>query len=286
MKIVLKNSSSTPRVDIEQPERGKDGIIKSARRVFEVFEFFAERRRSASVAEVVEALGYPQSSTTMLLKTLTKLRYLEYDRHARQYVPTLRIALLGSWIHDQIFSETSLAKLVDELHAATGATIILGMQNDIHVQYIHMVQASRSQLHWYIKRGSLRPLCRAAVGRVLLSQKTDVDVIYLLRRINAEETNASRQLSESDLLSELDIVRQQGYAYTEGTVNSQAGVIAMQLPTPASQPHMAIGIGADIMQLRSRRTEFVELLEKTIQPYRAALPSNRRPPLVVTMQRS
>lgn len=271
MKIVLKNSSSTPRVDIEQPERGMDGIIKSARRVFEVFEFFAERRRSASVAEVVEALGYPQSSTSMLLKTLTKLRYLEYDRHARQYVPTLRIALLGSWIHDQIFSETSLAKLVDELHAATGATIILGMQNDIHVQYIHMVQASRSQLHWYIKRGSLRPLCRAAVGRVLLSQKTDVDVIYLLRRINAEETNASRQLSESDLLSELDIVRQQGYAYTEGTVNSKAGVVAMQLPTPASQPHMAIGIGADIMQLRSRRTEFVELLEKTIQPYRAVL---------------
>jgi hypothetical protein len=57
-------------------------------------------------------------------------------------------------------------------------------------------------------------------------------------------------------------------------VNSKAGVIAMQLPAPASQPHMAIGIGAEIKELRSRRTEFVELLEKTMQPYRAALPSN------------
>lgn len=260
-------------------------MIKSARRVFEVFEFFAERRGSASVADVVEALGYPQSSTSMLLKTLTKLLYLEYDRHSRQYLPTLRIALLGSWIHDQIFSETSLARLVDQLHAATGATVILGMQNDIHVQYIHLAQAFSRKLHWYIKPGSLRPLCRAAVGRVLLSQKTDVDVIYLLRRINAEEKNSSRHMSESDLLHELDIVRHQGYAYTEGTVNSQAGVVAMQLPSPASQPHMAIGIGTDIMELRERRAEFVELLEKTIQPYRAALPSTH-PQLVKPLRGS
>lgn len=266
--MVIKRSPVTQRVDVvDSPQQG-EGMIKSARRVFEVFEFFADRRRSASVADVVEALGYPQSSTSVLLKTLTKLRYLEYDRYVRQYIPTLRLALLGSWIHDQVFSETSLARLVDDLHTATGATVIVGMQNDIYVQYIHMVQASGHQLHWYIKPGSLRPLCRAAVGRVLLSQKTDVDVIYLLRRVNAEEPNVSRHLSESALLHELDIIRQQGYAYTEGTVNPQAGVIAMQLPSPASQPPMVIGIGATIGELRARREEFVEILEKKIKPYR------------------
>ena len=270
IEMVIKKSAVTQRVDVVDPQRGEDGMIKSACRVFQLFEFFAERRRSASVADIVEALGYPQSSASVLLKTLTKLRYLEYNRFTRQYVPTLRVALLGSWIHDQVFSQTSLARLVDDLHTATGATVIVGMQNDIHVQYIHMVQASRSQLHWYIKPGSLRPLCRAAVGRVLLSQKTDVDVIYLLRRINAEERNLSKHLSESALLHELDIVRQQGYAYTEGTVNPQAGVIAMQLPTPASQPHMVIGIGAYIAELRTRREEFVEILKKTIQSYRVS----------------
>lgn len=274
MNSVPENISFVSRAQNEEPERGQNGVIKSALRVFEIFEFFAERRRSASVAEVVKALGYPQSSTSMLLKTLTELRYLDYDRHKRQYIPTLRIALLGSWIHDQIFSETSLANLVQELHAATGATIILGMQNGIHIQYIHLVQASSKHLDWYIKPGSLRPLCRSAVGRVLLSQKTDVDVIYLLRRINAEETNPKKRLSESDFLSELDMVRQQGYAYTEGTVNSRAGVVAMQLPTPANQPHMGIGIGADIAQLRSRRKEFVALLDKTILPYRSAMTSS------------
>jgi len=265
--MVTKDKVVTPTVQADDHQRGDAGMIKSACRVFELFEYFAERRRSASVVDIVDALGYPQSSASVLLKTLTKLRYLEYDRFTRQYVPTLRVALLGSWIHDQVFSNTSLARLVDDLHAATGATVILGMQNDIHVQYIHMAQSSKSRLGWYIKPGSLRPLCRAAVGRVLLSQKTDVDVIYLLRRINAEERDLSKQMGESELLEELDIVRRQGYAYTEGTINLQAGVIAMRLPTPASQPDMVIGIGTHIAELRTRRDEFIELLKKAILPY-------------------
>lgn len=273
--MVAKKSVVTPSVDIDDHHRGDEGMIKSACRVFELFEFFAERRRSASVADIVEALGYPQSSASVLLKTLTKLRYLEYNRFTRQYVPTLRVALLGSWIHDQVFSNTSLAGLVDDLHAATGAMVILGMQNDIHVQYIHLAQSFRG-LHWYIKPGALRPLCRAAVGRVLLSQKTDVDVIYLLRRINAEEKDVGKQMRESELLEELDIIRRQGYAYTEGTVNPQGGVIAMQLPTPASQPDMVIGIGAQIAELRTRREEFIELLKKAIQPYKISQVSPHR----------
>lgn len=250
------------------PRDRDGGLIKSARRVFEVFEFFAERRGSATVADVVQALGYPQSSTSVLLQTLAKLRYLEYDRFSRRYVPTMRIALLGSWIHDQVFSDTSLARLVEDLHERSGATVILGMQNDIHVQYIHLLQHSGNKLQWYIKPGSLRPLARAAVGKVLLSRKSDVEVVYLLRRMNAEETDPAKRVREGELLRELDQIRSLGYAYTEGTVNPQAGVVAMQLPTPASQPHMAIGIGAEITELRRRQAEFIDLLNKALQPYR------------------
>lgn len=245
------------------------GILKSARRVFEVFEFFAERRRSATVAEVVEALGYPQSSTSMLLKALANLRYLEYDRYSRRYVPTMRIALLGSWVHDQVFNETSLARLVDELHEVSQGTVILGMQNDIHVQYIHLVQMHSRKLQWYIRPGSLRPLCLTGVGRMLLSRKSDLEVVYLLRRINAEESDPGRRIRESELLRELDQIRNQGYAYTEGTLNPHAGVIAILLPTPASQPHMGIGIGAHIPELRRRKFEFLELLHSKLAPYSA-----------------
>ena len=266
--VADRESRASARAPAQTAPRGSEaGLIKSARRVFDVFEFFAERQRPATVAEVVQALGYPQSSTSVLLRTLARLRYLEYDRHTRRYVPTMRITLLGSWIHDQVFSQTSLYKLVEDVHENTGATVILGMQNDIHAQYVHLIQEPRAHPEWYIKPGSLRPLARSAIGKILLSKKSDLEALYLLRRINAEEEDPIKRVRESELLRELDEIRNRGYAHTEGSVNPHAGVVAMLLPTPPSQPHMAIGIGTRIEDLRQRRIEFAKVLRRTLEPF-------------------
>lgn len=79
------------------------GIIKSAKRVLVLFECFAECRRPLSVTDVVRGLEYPQSSASALLKSLARLGYLDYDRHERLYVPTLRSSLFGCWMQDQLF---------------------------------------------------------------------------------------------------------------------------------------------------------------------------------------
>ncbi|MBS0407027.1 MAG: helix-turn-helix domain-containing protein [Proteobacteria bacterium] len=251
-----------------------EGVIKSAKRVLELFEYFAECRRPLSVTDLVRGLDYPQSSASVLLKSLTRLGYLDYDRQKRLYRPTLRVALLGGWVHDQLFSHASLSHLIDDLHLVSGGeAVILGMQNDIYVQYIHLVQSRHQQVaSWYIKPGSLRPLCRSAVGRILLSRKPDVEVQQLLWRINAEEEPHLR-MHVGDLLKELDRIRRDGYAYTEGTVNSEVGVLAVEMPTPASQPSMALGIGGQIQTLRHERERYLALLREALQPYRASTSS-------------
>lgn len=269
------NASEDP-AGIDVNSRELAGVIKSAKRVLELFEYFAECRRPLSVTDVVRGLDYPQSSSSALLKSLTRLGYLDYDRHLRLYVPTLRVALFGGWVQDQLFSQTSLSHLIDELRMASGGqAVILGMQNDIYVQYIHMVQSPRQDTPaWYIKPGSLRPLCRSATGRILLSRKSDVEVQQLLWRINAEEDPRQR-LQVGDLLKELDQIRLAGYAYTEGTVNPHTGVIAVEMPTPPSQPPMALGIGGQIGTLRKEKDRYLELLNQALQPYRAQTPPAR-----------
>lgn len=245
------------------------GVIKSAKRVLELFEFFAERRRSLAVTDVVHGLDYPQSSASALLKSLTKLGYLDYDRYRRLYRPTLRVALLGGWVQDDLYSETNLFNLMDELHRRSGGeALMLGMQNDIYVQYIHVVQSPGSELNWYLKPGSLRPLCRSATGRMLLSLKSDVQVQQLLWRVNAEETDPAKRMNIHDLLREINQIRTQKYAMTEGTINPNGGVIAIEMPTPQSQPPMALGIGASLEMLRTDRERLLQLLNDAVRPYR------------------
>jgi len=268
------------RADKAQDMAGRElfGVIKSAKRVLELFEFFAECRRPLAVSDVVRGLDYPQSSASALLKSLTKLGYLDYNRYTRLYMPTLRVALFGGWVSDELYTLVNLSHLIDELHWRSGGkTVILGMQNDIYVQYIHMVQSPNAEIPWYVKPGSLRPLGRSAVGRMLLSRKTDVEVQRLVWRINAEEADVSLRQNVHDLLKELDLIRARGYAYTEGTNIPSAGVVAVEMPAPSSQPAMALGIGAAIETLRSERENLLELLNEALQPYQSRLAGPARP---------
>lgn len=75
-----------------------DTVVKSAARVLEVFEFFAGRKTPATVGEVCASLRYPQSSTSVLLKSLLTLGYLSYDGNTRRYAPSEKVARLGNWI--------------------------------------------------------------------------------------------------------------------------------------------------------------------------------------------
>ena len=76
------------------PDRGNaaliESVIKSARRALEVLEYLDEVRSDASVMEIARALNYPQSSTSVLLRSLTSTGYLSYDPQRRRYAPTLR----------------------------------------------------------------------------------------------------------------------------------------------------------------------------------------------------
>lgn len=269
----------TPTVKVAAAESAREvaGVIKSAKRVLELFEFFAECRRPLAVSDVVRGLDYPQSSASALLKSLTRLGYLDYDRYRRHYRPTLRVALFGGWVHDDLYSHTNLSNLMDELHErSAGSTVMLGMQNDIYVQYIHVVQSGQVEVNWYLKPGSLRPLCRSATGRMLLSLKSDVQVQQLLWRANAEEADPSKRMNVHDLLQEVDQIRSRKYAVTEGTVNPDGGVIAIEMPTPRSQPPMALGIGGSIKMLRAGQERLLKLLNDAVLPYRGQLAGVKR----------
>jgi DNA-binding IclR family transcriptional regulator len=76
--------------------------VKSAKRALDVFEYFASRRRPATVGEICAALTLPQSSTSLLLRSLHKLGYLRYSMRTRRYFPTDKFRALGEWIEPTI----------------------------------------------------------------------------------------------------------------------------------------------------------------------------------------
>ncbi|PCJ33895.1 MAG: transcriptional regulator, partial [Cellvibrionales bacterium] len=68
-----------------------DKIVKSVARTCETLVFFDEMRRPLTVVEISKQLGYPQSSTSALLKSLVKLGFLAHDAKRKSYFPTEQV---------------------------------------------------------------------------------------------------------------------------------------------------------------------------------------------------
>jgi IclR family KDG regulon transcriptional repressor len=243
--------------------------IKSAERTLRLFELFSRCQERLTVSDVARGLDIPQPSASMLLTNLATLGYLEYDRFDRSYAPTIRVALLGSWIGPRLGGRQSLASRLDDLHSSVGEDIFVGIQNGAYAQ---VVQA-RSTVKWQnlpatrhspgrgaergthdlsIDSGQMFSLTRTAIGRVLLMSKADADLVRLVRRCNAEAESRYR-VNEVAFMALIEEVRRNGYAVTTGHFAPGRRSIAVPVTSRTDRVPFGIGVAGPIDRIEAKR---------------------------------
>jgi DNA-binding IclR family transcriptional regulator len=255
----VQNRSVVQRPRIREPLPVAQKTVKSAGRVLEILEYFDDVQQPATVMEVADTLGYPQSSTSALLRSLVALGYLDYDRYKRTYVTSHRVALLGSWVNSDFVSEGSVISLMKELSELTGDTIILATRNGLYVQYIHLIQAtSAARLH--VTLGTTRPIAASVSGYAMLSTLSDHEIRRVVMRVNAEADGAKPLVKLADVMTHVQHTREKGYAFSCDMVTRGGGMIAAPLPGPQGSQPLVIGIGGISEVMRAREAELVSVL--------------------------
>lgn len=246
----------------DDPER----VVKSAGRVLRILELFDVLRREALVSEVSDLLAMPQSSTSVLLRSLVVMGYLYYNPETRAFGPTTRVALLGSWINGPMVSDGPLMRLLQRINARTGQAVVLAVRNQISSQYIHVVQAT-SAVRMFVVKGSKRPLVRSGTGLALMAELPDSDIKRIAVRSNAEAGESDSRVCISELLERVATVRQTGFAVTYDTVTKGGGAIAMRLPRLLNDELFVIGIAGATEILREQEHAFVMAMQEEIGVY-------------------
>lgn len=239
--------------------------VKSALRVLELLEFFAEWRRPASVKEIAQSLGYPQSSTSVLLKSLMESGYFDHDLRTGMYAPNVRLSLATAWIEEQLYSEQSLLRMMERVLAETGHTVMIGTRQGVHVRYLHVLQATRAG-SFQSKSGLLRPLFRSATGKMLLTTLPERDIARLLRQANAYEADATLHVNVDQALTERRQALVAGYAISWGTSVVGAAAIAVLLP---GRDPMTLSLGGPIDEIKREQTRLLDVLRSAIEPFQS-----------------
>lgn len=259
-----KRAISPDRVVIDAKPSLDGHIVKSAQRVIEVFEFFNDLRAGATVADIATALKIPQSSTSVLLRSLHIMGYLYFDQDARTYCPTSRIALLGHWVEPQLVSEGPVIKMVRDLAEQTGFDSFLATRNKLFVQIIHREFAANPKSHSPIGSGAF--LIRAATGHVLMSDMSDRDVTRLVVATNAQLEEDMEPVNSRELLDKLVQVRRDGYAIGSTQRGGDFLTIAVRLPDTLREP-MVFGISEPAERLGTDLTHWVDVLKSAVRKY-------------------
>jgi DNA-binding IclR family transcriptional regulator len=244
-------------------ERDELRAVKSAVRTLEIFEFFDEVQRPANVVTVSEALGYPQSSTSALLRSLVAMGYLQLDRRSRTYSPTDRVSLLGNWINPPLFAEASLPRLLRAIKARSGLLVLLVAKNGGYSQCYQVLNRS-AEVEKLIRIGLKRPLAAAIAGRVLLSMMPDDEIKRLYHRLNAYAACREYVVNVRELIESLKEIRRAGYLCDASPGVDGQGLIAVPLPGEATGRPLVIGLGGPYEVLKSREAEYVGVIREEI----------------------
>jgi DNA-binding IclR family transcriptional regulator len=234
--------------------------VKSAERTLALFELFSLCQCPLTVGQMASELDIPQPSVTMLVRNLVRLGYLEHDRSQRTYLPTVRIMLLGNWVHRQFNRESNMEEHLERLRQRCNETVLLGLQNGLYCQYVCAVLPDQPR-RLEVQSGMLRPLTRTAIGKVLLSRMHDPEVSLLLRRSNAEFADHLR-VAPAEFMAEIEKVRKCGTAETRGDMTPGVSTIAIGIPTLFGNIPMAVGVGGPTERFLEKRELLLEALQE------------------------
>ncbi len=246
--------------------------VKSATRAIEILELFKQARQPRAMSEIALALGYPQSSTTVLLKTLVALGYLNFDRTDRVYFPTPKVTSLGEWIPRSLFGNSRVVDAMHDVHAATGETVSIGTRNDVFLQYIQIIQSVHA-LRFHVDEGTLRPLTRSSVGWVLLSTLPDDKIDNIVRRANIATEKPSERVKVSDIMDRVREIRQNGgHCWTENVPFLGGGTICVLLPITIQNQPVVLGLGGAAERIRQNRDRYLAVLQRAARSVQPADP--------------
>jgi IclR family transcriptional regulator, KDG regulon repressor len=218
-----------------------DGLTKSARRVFDILELFRARQCPLRLKDVVDSLGMPTSSAAALLKTMAQMNYLSFESTSRAYLPTPRLAQLGSWVTAANYEGGPIQDAVRRIGRKLGETILLGTATDVYVEIVDILRA-RQPLQYYTTIGTRVLLVHSGLGWPLLSELSDEEVGRIYRR-TMRLGKIERSVSPLNRLRGAIIeVRRDGYCLSRGMVTRGVGVVGMMVPTPSSHRRLAIGV--------------------------------------------
>ena len=184
---------------------------RSTERVVLILEFLTETENSGkTLTEIANYLNAPKSSILPILRTLVSYGYLHYNPIVMQYFLGYKLYEIGTKYVGDSNMDDVIFQVMYNFAVANNITLILGELIAGDVLGVQRVD-SFEKLRFYRAVGRRIPAYADAVGKILLAEKSDADVMRLYPE-GLTPITPKTITNPSVLFEDLDTIRQTGVA--------------------------------------------------------------------------
>lgn len=212
-------------------------------RGLEILRLFRPEQPTLSLVEIANQLGVSRTTPFRLLFTLQTLGYLQQNEHTKRYELTPKVLELGfAYLNTLQITEVArpyLEKLRDE----TGGSAHIGILDETAVVYVARVSA-RGVSTVSVTVGSRLPAHATALGKTLLAflPKEKWKEMLLISDLHSYTKDTKTMMTA--LLKELELIRGQGYAISNGEFESGIRSVAAPILDDTGQVIAAVNVAA------------------------------------------
>lgn len=224
---------------------GASSAVRTLSRGLEILELFSGEDAELSQTDIAARCGLPMPTIHRLVKTLVAHEFLEPVAGGRNYRVGAAVLRLAGPLIARSDPSAVIRRKLQELSEKTGETTNLATLVGSSVLYLEGVPGSRI-LTPQVTVGLRLTAYNTALGKALLAQLDDDEVVARLGDGPYAQTTAHTAADWPDLKKRLDLVRSDGIAISDEEFEVGLCSVAIALPAQRDGSLRALNISLPV----------------------------------------
>jgi len=225
--------------------------MKTLEKCVRILTLFSELNPSLNVADIASRLGLPKSTAYRYISALKVHGLIEGDTKEGDYRLGAKILELARSISGRPLQQIALP-LMERVSDKTGETVILSSLRKQEGVCLEKVEGHHA-LRVSHERGATFPLHAGASGKVLLAYLDPKEQDEIIKLAGLTKFSKTTITNPHLLKDELENIREQGFAKSDGEVIQDTYGIGAPIFSPSGNTIAALSISAPSYRLEEKK---------------------------------
>lgn len=221
-------------------------ILQTVDRTLSMMLLFQPDQPEWSLTEIAQKLGVSKSMAGRMLQTLISRGFAAQDPVTRRFHLGLRVLDLVRATQAAYSLHRTATPVMRRLVAETGETVFLTVRDRDEAVTLERLEGEHL-LEFTLEVGRRTPLHAGATGKLLLAYLPEQEREAYITRTHQRFTERTI-VSPDQLRAEMERIRQQGYALSQGELTTGVYAISAPISGPSGQLLGSLTIGGPHIQ--------------------------------------